>query len=136
MLLARTGLVLASMALLVSCSSDGDSPTGTPSGPTTTVTETVSASPEPTESSETGTRTAEEADFLARLDGAGEDIPADAEETVLTMGQLVCYSLDQGKDITWSGQKMMKNGFTMDQSGHVIGAAVFALCPEHTDVLQ
>src|SRR5688500_3694134 len=118
---------MARCSLLASCAGQDGSSGSATSSTIATVTETVSPAPS---SEATGTTTettsepasgSEEADFFARLESAGEDIPDDAQETVNTMGRLVCYSLDQGKDITWSGRKMMNNGFTMDQSGHVIG---------------
>lgn len=131
-------LTAVSVALLSSCSSQDRASETAPSATTATVTETVTPAPTetPAQTPESSTRSSEEEDFLSRMEGAGEDIPVDAEQTVIDLGQMVCFSLDQGKDITWSGQKMMNNGFTMDQSGHVIGAAIFAFCPEHTDVIQ
>lgn len=103
---------------------------------TATVTETVavieeSEAPEPLTIAES-----EDADFWSGMEKAGEDVPEDAKATIADLGRTACVGFDMGKDILDVGTLLNDGGFTIEQSGHILGAAISAYCPQHLDQLE
>lgn len=134
-------LILAAgllVGLLSGCGGSGGEAAEQPAveQPNATVTETVavieeSEAPEPLTIAES-----EDADFWSGMEKAGEDVPEDARATIADLGRTACVGFDMGKDIVDVGTLLNDSGFTIEQSGHILGAAISAYCPQHLDQLE
>ncbi|WP_107767904.1 DUF732 domain-containing protein [Nocardioides terrigena] len=141
----RLNLIAPSAALLVAllagCGDDRpaadaveSSTSSKPPSPDTTVTETVTATPEEPESPTVAE--AQDKEFWEGMEQGGESVPEDARATIADLGRTACVGFDMGKDITDIGIIMNDAGFTIEQAGHIVGSAIRAYCPEHDDQLS
>jgi hypothetical protein len=117
------------LPLLVSCANDESTPVPSPDDPPSanvTTTATVTATPTPLTADEEA-----DARFWHAMEQAGEDVFEADREGVAENARLVCTAFDAGKGVYRIGVGLNKLGLTIDQAGHLMGAAVQAYCPEH-----
>lgn len=132
--LTRAAYAIATIALLLvlaSCGNGESSPAPSADGSppeTVTATATVTATPTPLTADEEA-----DARFWHAMEQAGEDVFEADREGVAENARLVCTAFDAGKGVYRIGVGLNKLGLTVDQAGHLKGAAVQAYCPEHLE---
>jgi hypothetical protein len=132
--LTRAAYVVGTIGLfpvLASCANGESTPVapsadGPPSA-TVTATATVTANPTLTADEEADAR------FWHAMEQAGEDVFEADREGVAENARLVCTAFDDGKGVYRIGVGLNELGLTVDQAGHLMGAAVQAYCPEHLE---
>ena len=73
------------------------------------------------------------ADFIRDALGVGYEI---SDEQIIDIGKNVCVAFDSGVSFEEVGSLFLNEGMSPEDAGTIIGAAIPAFCPQHSDVVQ
>lgn len=125
-------LSLAAALLLTACGGAEDTERHGLVGDDAAIAESVESVPAPAPAPPPAMPSDEEL-YVATLDIQG--VYYSAPDAAVAAGRAACDSLDAGMSFYAVGMSAVGAGYSPEDAGYIVGAAIGAFCPEHEDLI-